>query len=247
MSKEAPGTAGKGLAAQSEVDPIQIGLLYDDWAASGYDADLAVWGYDAPQVAAGLIVEALSIRTGGDLSGPVLDAGCGTGLVGAELRRLGVDRITGGDFSPASVDAARSRGVYDEVVALDLNAPLDFAEGRFGAAAASASSLTSPIPPPRCRSCSESSSPAGLSYSPNEPTCGWNATSIPLWRRSSMRDVVLRLCPTRRRTFRDTLSSVNTSGFATRPSRSAEASQSRPHRIHLHGSSRRVPQYGRSV
>ena len=135
MSKEAPGTAGKGLAAQSEVDPIQIGLLYDDWAASGYDADLAVWGYDAPQVAAGLIVEALSIRTGGDLSGPVLDAGCGTGLVGAELRRLGVDRITGGDFSPASVDAARSRGVYDEVVALDLNAPLDFAEGRFGAAA----------------------------------------------------------------------------------------------------------------
>jgi predicted TPR repeat methyltransferase len=133
MDNEGSGTAGKGLAAQFDANPTQVASLYDDWAASGYDADLAAWGYDAPRVAAGLVVEALSTRKGGDLSGPVLDAGCGTGLVGTELRQLGVDRITGGDFSPASVDTARSLGVYDEVVALDLNAALDFADGRFRA------------------------------------------------------------------------------------------------------------------
>jgi predicted TPR repeat methyltransferase len=133
MDNEASGTAGKGLAAQFKANPTQVASLYDDWVASGYDADLVAWGYDAPRVAAGLVVEALSTRRSGDLGGPVLDAGCGTGLVGTELRRLGVDRITGGDFSPASVDTARSRGVYDEVVALDLNAPLDFADGRFRA------------------------------------------------------------------------------------------------------------------
>jgi predicted TPR repeat methyltransferase len=135
MGKKAPAKTGKGLAAQSEVDPRQIGLLYDDWAAGSYDADLAVWGYDAPQVAAGLIFEALSKRTDPSLAGPVLDAGCGTGLVGAELRRLGVNKIVAGDFSPVSVETARSRGVYDEVIALDLNATLEFEEGHFRAAA----------------------------------------------------------------------------------------------------------------
>ena len=63
----------------------------------------------------------------------ILDAGCGTGLVGVELRRLGATHIVGGDFSPGSVEVARQRGAYDDVVHLDLNAPLDFADDSFDA------------------------------------------------------------------------------------------------------------------
>ena len=63
----------------------------------------------------------------------ILDAGCGTGLVGVELRRLGATNLIGGDFSPASVEIARQRGVYDEALHLDLNAPLEFPADSFDA------------------------------------------------------------------------------------------------------------------
>jgi len=118
---------GDGLAAQASADPGEVVAMYDAWAPTRYDADLAEWGYDAPVRAAAVLAALV-------LDGPVLDAGCGTGLVGAELRERGVAPLLGGDFSPVAVDAARSRGAYDDVVELDLNAPLPFPDGRFRAA-----------------------------------------------------------------------------------------------------------------
>jgi len=44
----------------------------------------------------------------------VLDLGCGTGLTGAQLRSV-ADVMHGVDLAPKMVDAARARGVYDEV------------------------------------------------------------------------------------------------------------------------------------
>ena len=100
--------------------------MYDDWAPTRYDADLAEWGYEAPQRAAAMLAAAVT-------TGPVLDAGCGTGLVGVELRQLGIGPVIGGDFSPVSVETARRRGVYEQVVELDLNALLAFDDRRFRA------------------------------------------------------------------------------------------------------------------
>ena len=117
---------GDGLAARASAGPAEVAEMYDDWAPTRYDADLAAWGYDAPVRAAAMISESVT-------SGPVLDAGCGTGLVGVELHRQDVVPIVGGDFSAASVDIARSRGVFADVVELDLNRPLDFVDGRFRA------------------------------------------------------------------------------------------------------------------
>jgi predicted TPR repeat methyltransferase len=117
---------GEGLAAQFAAPPAVVAALYDDWAPTGYDDDLASWGYDAPARAAERLADLVT-------GGPILDAGCGTGLVGVELHRRGFDEIIGGDFSPASVESARSSGAYIEVVHLDLNAPLDFADERFRA------------------------------------------------------------------------------------------------------------------
>lgn len=101
--------------------------MYDDWAQVRYDADLAEWGYEAPARVAERLAAAVT-------DGPVLDAGCGTGLVGVELHRRRVGPLIGGDFSAVSVEIARRRGVYDDVVELDLNSPLDFDDHEFRAA-----------------------------------------------------------------------------------------------------------------
>ena len=124
-----PSSPGDGLASQFDTPPEQVAELYDGWANTGYDTDLATWNYEAPARAAAIAIEAL-----GDLaSARILDAGCGTGLVGIELRRQGATHIIGGDFSPTSVEVARQRGVYDDVLHLDLNAPLDFPADSFEA------------------------------------------------------------------------------------------------------------------
>ena len=114
MADDALGEAGEGLSAQFDAAPADVAALYDDWVATRYDADLAAWGYEAPTRAAEMMSKLIS-------EGPVLDAGCGSGLVGAELRLRGLGPIVGGDFSAASVETARSRGVYREVVDLDLD------------------------------------------------------------------------------------------------------------------------------
>jgi predicted TPR repeat methyltransferase len=126
MTDDALGEAGEGLAAQFDAAPADVAALYDDWVTTRYDADLAAWGYEAPTRAADMMSELVS-------EGPVLDAGCGSGLVGAELRQRGLQPIVGGDFSAVSVETARSRGIYSDVVELDLNEPLAFADGEFRA------------------------------------------------------------------------------------------------------------------
>lgn len=107
--------------------PDEVRRRYDDWA-SDYDATLAGWGYEAPAVAARLLLDRLDPSR-------LLDAGCGTGLVGAALHAAGHrGHVTGGDLSAASLAVARSRGVYTELLPLDLHAPLPFGDGDFDGA-----------------------------------------------------------------------------------------------------------------
>jgi SAM-dependent methyltransferase len=112
--------------------PDEVRRRYDEWAGE-YDQTLQSWGYDAPSRAVGLFLSRLPDGDGGPVT--ILDAGCGTGLVGAALRRAGVrDRIVGVDLSAASLDIARGRAVYDELTEVDLQQPLPFADHSFGGA-----------------------------------------------------------------------------------------------------------------
>jgi predicted TPR repeat methyltransferase len=123
------GVGDEGLVSGFEASPAEVAALYDTWAEANYDDDLTSWGYDAPERIAAKIAQHLaSTPTHG--SG-VLDAGCGTGRVGAALHALGIADLVGGDFSAASVEVARSRAVYDDVTHLDLNEPLPFDDDRF--------------------------------------------------------------------------------------------------------------------
>lgn len=116
----------------------EVRRRYDLWAAE-YDADLAeVDGYQAPLEAAIAAKELI------DMSKPVLDAGCGTGLSGAALADAGCGAITGVDLSEGMLAKARERGVYARVTQHDLSRMLPFPEGVFGAVVTVGTSLVLP-------------------------------------------------------------------------------------------------------
>jgi len=118
----------EGLAGESNASPEEIADYYDAWATAGYDEDVASWGYEAPERVADQVAAHLDRQPG-----EVLDAGCGTGRVGAALHAVGVRNIVAGDFTPASIEAGRARNVYRDVDHLDLNQPLTFDDDRFTA------------------------------------------------------------------------------------------------------------------
>lgn len=108
--------------------PEEAEKLYDEWAAT-YDADTVEgMGYVAPNLAARRLVE---LRPA---VGPVLDAGCGTGLAGVALAQRSVRVVDGVDLSEGMLDRARSLGVYRTLTRADLTQPLDIADGTYGAA-----------------------------------------------------------------------------------------------------------------
>lgn len=101
--------------------------LYDEWAGR-YDEDLLNGlAYVAPQVTAERF--AALVRT----DATVLDAGCGTGLVGAQLAARGFTTIDGIDISQGMLDEAASKGCYRDVKRADLTARLPFEDDAYDA------------------------------------------------------------------------------------------------------------------
>ena len=88
--------------------------FYNQWAAS-YDAEIAENGYATP----GRIAAALAnFQT--DMSEPVLDFGCGTGLSGLALRLQGFEAVDGMEPSQDMLTQARSKGVYRKLTQIDV-------------------------------------------------------------------------------------------------------------------------------
>lgn len=106
---------------------MQLRERYEEWAAH-YDSDLEALAWSAPRAAA----ERCHARL--QPGARVLDAGCGTGQVGAHLYRLGGHQVTGFDLSPAMLAQAVKRGGYAQLVEGSLLDPLPFADGAFDAA-----------------------------------------------------------------------------------------------------------------
>lgn len=64
-------------------------------------------------------------------AGPVLDFGCGTGLVGEALAANGTGPVDGLDLSPEMLDRARDKGVYRSLMEGDILDGLVLAEGQY--------------------------------------------------------------------------------------------------------------------
>jgi predicted TPR repeat methyltransferase len=102
--------------------------VYDGWAARYDDELLGEWGYTSPQKAVDLLSESMKLS---DLR--VLDAGCGTGLVGSFLKVAGVPNITGIDYSSGMLAQAQEKRIYDALHLMDMNQSLDLASNSFDA------------------------------------------------------------------------------------------------------------------
>lgn len=90
---------------------------YDAWA-SDYERDLLDrCGYSAHVIGADALAAATPSR-----DAAVIDVGCGTGLVGAELQRHGFRVIDGLDVSTDMLRQAEAKRVYRRLIAADLMA-----------------------------------------------------------------------------------------------------------------------------
>ncbi|KGF67551.1 SAM-dependent methlyltransferase [Hoeflea sp. BAL378] len=105
----------------------ELSAAYAAWAA-GYDRDTLTSGYCLPFQALSWL--ARHVRPD---AGPVLDAGCGTGLSGPYLKALGYGPVEGLDFSQSMLDLAAARGAYDALKRATLGETLPWADGHFAA------------------------------------------------------------------------------------------------------------------
>jgi len=106
-------------------DKSRIKSLYNDWAER-YDADMRnEVGYVGPAVTAEALIKHV------EADAVVLDAGCGTGLVGAELARAAPVVIDGMDLTEGMLASARKTGIYRDLVEADLLATLPFEDNRY--------------------------------------------------------------------------------------------------------------------
>jgi len=117
--------------------------LYKSWATTYDDDFVASHGYSYPKAVAEVF---LQHSTEADL--PLLDVGCGTGLVGAGLTGNGqreylAGQIIGLDISPEMLAVAADRlddagdRIYVELIEADLTKALELPSERFGAVVSS--------------------------------------------------------------------------------------------------------------
>jgi len=109
----------EAIRARPRCDAGYVRHLFDQFSAD-YDARmLEQLSYRAPQI----------LRRLADLTMPerrglaVLDLGCGTGLAGAAFKDLAA-RLDGIDLSPAMIEKARGRGIYDSLCVGDIEGGL---------------------------------------------------------------------------------------------------------------------------
>lgn len=98
----------------------QLMDAYKDWA-SDYDTDTVErFGYVAHVASAEALDNVLDSHTA-----LILDAGCGTGLVGEELVKRGYTKMDALDYSKEMLDEAARKNIYQRHIQADLSKPLD--------------------------------------------------------------------------------------------------------------------------
>lgn len=104
-----------GAEAPPRADDRYVKRLFDDFAAS-FDSRLAHLRYQAPSLVADRFAERIAPQPG---SLEVLDAGCGTGLLGPLLQRY-CRTLDGVDLSPGMLKRAEQRKCYDRLIEAEL-------------------------------------------------------------------------------------------------------------------------------
>jgi SAM-dependent methyltransferase len=109
-----PSTILDRLAAY-EAAGLSTKPLYDEWSQT-YESDLLDdLGYTGHLIAAGALAAILP-----DKASSIIDIGCGTGLVGQELKASSYTHIDGIDISEEMLNIARPRAIYSKLMLGDL-------------------------------------------------------------------------------------------------------------------------------
>ena len=148
-------------------NPEAIKQYYDRWSFS-YNRDVANEEYCGPNYIAAyfdlLPKQESSILSGHDLDIEILDAGCGTGLVGAALHRQGYQNIDGLDLSHGMVEKASKTQAYRTLTGgCDMTEPIEtYPANRYNAAISCGVFTLGHVPPTALEEMIRITKPGGL-------------------------------------------------------------------------------------
>ncbi len=107
--------------------PQETRAHYEKWADS-YDSEVGEHGYATP----GRVAEALWSKMP-EAQTPILDYGCGTGLSGVALSKVGFEVIDGLDPTPQMLEGALAKGVYRNLSTFEIEDPDPLQQGAYKA------------------------------------------------------------------------------------------------------------------
>ncbi|TIP08023.1 MAG: class I SAM-dependent methyltransferase [Mesorhizobium sp.] len=118
-------TPGKKVSHALDTQVDYLAQSYRDRAGT-YDLDVGRQGYHGPIIVSELAAAFQTAYLAKERAViTILDAGCGTGLVGRQLKRLGFQLIDGFDLFEEMAEKARQTRIYRDVRGdVDLNGPL---------------------------------------------------------------------------------------------------------------------------
>ena len=106
----------------------EVMKYYDEWGEKNkYDQDMVDWNYTGPKETSKVFNKHVS-----DKNIEIYDAGCGTGLVGVELKKYGFSNFQGADLSQKLLDLV-PKGIYQKLKKTDLNKPIAEEDNSFDA------------------------------------------------------------------------------------------------------------------
>ena len=101
-------------------DTDEVMKYYDEWGdGNKYDKDMVDWNYTGPKETTKVFSEFQKNK-----DAKIYDAGCGTGLVGVELKKYGFKNFHGADLSKKLLELVPN-DLYEKLEQVDLNKPIN--------------------------------------------------------------------------------------------------------------------------
>ena len=106
----------------------EVMKYYDVWSEKNkYGTDMVDWNYTGPKETSEVFVKYEKNK-----NAKIYDAGCGTGLVGVELKKHGFSNIFGADLSQKLLDLV-PKNLYQKLDKVDLNKVIQEKDNTFDA------------------------------------------------------------------------------------------------------------------
>jgi predicted TPR repeat methyltransferase len=113
-----------GVLPQAERAPAEYLQAVFDGYAERFEQHLIGLGYRIPGVMRAALIEHMHLEEGSDRRaepiGPVLDLGCGTGLIGIVLSDLPLRPLVGVDISAGMLQQAQAKNIYAALHSADI-------------------------------------------------------------------------------------------------------------------------------